>query len=424
MAISRIQLLELVNRIQLLDEDGGGTITRTFICAPYTSAPTLEAALKGTVVPDTAHAPAYKRVLPNTDPIKPWFRCVRVDTLPFHAGSVRGKISSKFDPDSDDGSGILNGQLVAIQDALSYTDDFDAASNIDNLTPAEILNGGIPDAVSNGYVSQGACGAFVKATYVPQISAAQNTTNKYGGDNTGYDYLMPKWTPITKVSQLGRDLKFIAPILNLGFIGLDYCGGVSDTAAIVEQLWELRITRRMVPFLPQRTFAALQGKINKNPFVIGGQNIGNNQGLTSLVFPPGTVRFEVPSPHMGVTPDGSTYWDIELLFTIRMLWSDYMSLNSDNPPVITTATGWVDWNHQYGVPSVPVVGWTIAPPGYWPIGWKSGFGFTQSLDDFRFLHLYDWDLPTGIVDVRGPVHVGPTMDLTIAPFNCGFFDGQ
>ena len=416
---SNVQRIELCNRVENFNESGGGSIVRTIYVEPFSSHPTVLAALKGTV--RAAASGLWERVLPHNDPLFPWFYCSDAQAFPLHAGAVRGMPSTQFDVNNPD-------QIEEAQNALDCVDDFDGASLIDNLTPTQIQAGGVAPTSKEVWESTGSCGCYIVATYAPLVSCVHDTAGNYGGDGSGFDYVNPTWTPLTKVTQLGRDLKFIAPIdpsvpLVGGSIG--YCGGVSDTAGIVEQMWELKITRRLVPFLPTKTFSLLQSKINAGEFIIGGQN--NN---ATIVLPPGTVRMETPKPVMGIAPDGATYWDIDLIFTVRMLWSDYYEMDAlvnGNIQPMTQATGYVGWNYQYGIPALPILGLPINTPGYYPVGWKTQYPWTSDVGSFRLLHLEDEDIPANQApNGSGPAPQSETgiMALTVDPFNRGFMANQ
>ena len=71
---ARVNILELGDRIDDSDSENA-TITRTFLCCPFTAHRRVETALKGTISPAIAgnYAGAWQRNLPHKDPLNHWF---------------------------------------------------------------------------------------------------------------------------------------------------------------------------------------------------------------------------------------------------------------------------------------------------------------------------------------------------------------
>jgi hypothetical protein len=387
---SRLQILEMVNRAEHFDAEGGGSIIRTIYCEPYTAHRTVVCALKGTVRVKPGGGDTWERVLPHNDPLYPQFYVTDVKVVPFSSAAILGAKTSKFSNGDDPTAGV--------KAALNNIDDFDFSNTPDSLDPATMLAGGeyvSESAISVGGVPlvSGHCGAFITATYRPLIFV-----DGLAGDEQQFDYVDPVWTPITKLTQLGRDLSFVAPNKLIVGSPVNLCGGVTDTATIPEVLWEFRCRRLLVPFVPTKTLSLMANKLNK-----GSMTIGN------IEIPAECARMELPTIEQLMAPDGTKYYNISLCFTIRTLWTDYYKTTT----TATLATGYPGWNYMLGIPSVLKV--QASGMGYWPVGWKSGaFG---AWGDFRGMYLYDTDTAAGI-----PNGIAPRMDW--APFRAGFKVGQ
>jgi hypothetical protein len=392
---SKLALLEKIDRIEHFDADGGGSITRTFYCEPYTAHKTAITALKGTVRPVNKAAPEgdWERVKPHNDPLYPHFFCTDVKVTPFAREAITGSKSTGFNKDEVD-------QLTETKKALDVIDDFDFASTPDNLDVADIADGGKDPVVSDGTTSTGLCGAFITATYNPLIFVQGLSSNV-----DEFDYVDPKLTPITRLTQLGRSLGFLLPQGGLG--ALIVSGGVSDTSTVPELLWEYTIRRLMVPKNPRITLAALSNKINSTDFIMGDTS-----------WPTGTVKMETPAVQTCLAPDGQLYYNIDFKFTIRALYGDiYVPVETVPGSGVfqcdTPVEGWVDWNHMLGIPSS--FGFQARPLGYYPVGWNSGL--FQFFGPNRPLYLLDMDastiMPAPLVSTLGS-----------APFKSGFKAGQ
>lgn len=397
---ARVQTLQHMGRQEHFDSEGGGRITRVIYCEPYTAHKRVVTALKGTIY--SSNPPIYQRAKPHADPLYPWFYCADVQVEPAFPGAVRASRPMRFDPARN---GVHLQQFSAIQDALNVLEDLDAADLIDNLDPVWIA-GGAQDDVNQGdtltvntgevmpistYVSRGACGAKITATYLPLIFQP--------GAGADFDYVDPQWQPLTFTTQTGRNL-FIRAAGTLG--GVVNYGGLSDTFALPEVVWRFSIRRLMVPFLPAVTIAALANKVNGWPFPLG-----------NIEFPIDTVRMEAPEVIAKRAPDGQLYYDILLKFLVRRLWEEYFD------EVAGYTAGWVGWNWAFGIPTGRGVLAGIPAPFrrccYYPVSWNTGmFG----LGDARPLFLADTDLPPGTL----PPGVGTRIHQAI--FQCGFSPGQ
>lgn len=418
---SKIRCIENVGRIEHFDQEGGGSIQRVIYVEPYTAHPTVCTALKGTVMKD-GDGPDYKRVPPHQDPIYDRYYCDDVKVVPMSPESISGMKTSGFNPAANDGDAAHNGQLTAARTALDNIDDFDGTNMFDpgldpNLEIAQIQTGGV--APTSGGEPKGRCGAYITATYRPLIFAP-GISGAGSAPYPEFDYIDPVMRPITKMTQMGRDLQFIAPVF--GMPALSYAGGVTDTASIPEVLWELTCRRIMVPFVPDHTFSTLSNRINFDVFKFGNRNL-----------PIGCVRMEAPDIIMKMAPDGAVYYDIAMKFTIRLLWEEYFRVVSDPAPPTNGNptgfnTGYVSWNHQLGIPTLTGIakwfGIQQAGMGYWPTGWIAGA--FQLFGTFRGAYLYDRQIKNA-VDAHGPPGLdltGITLALDDAPFKAGMRPNQ
>ena len=360
-ALSLIQKFEKVDRVEHFDQDGGGSIIRTFYVEPYTSHPQAITALKGTI--KQKQVGEYQRVLPHADPMFPWFYCTDAKVVPFDRKTITGCRPTGFTVQPSDGD--FDTDVTNVRAAADKLDDFDFTSNPDTLLAEEIAVGG--DSEPNAtYISRGKCGAYITAVYNPLIMQ-QGLSGGDPGDGSGFDYVNPILEPVVKSTMLGRNLKLIMKMAGLGVTLMD---GLTDSASIPEQLWEFTITRRMVPFLPQRTLNALVNRINHKAFTIG-----------SRTFPAGTLRCEAPKIDVGRTADGVIYYDIHLRFTARTTIAEYYDIETD-----AMVTGYVDWNHQLGLPTGPGIIFT-GKLSYYPVGFFCGNN--PLIGDYRGMYLYD-----------------------------------
>lgn len=395
---AHLTILEKVDRVEHFDADGGGQIVRTFYCEPYTAHKTLLTALKGTVRAKVGgEAGEYERVKPHNDPLYPNFYCTDAKVVPFAPEAVRGAKPTGFNNANSD-------QIAACKTALDQIDDFDF-SNCPDISPASsVLIGGTDITTSTVSVnglpeSNGKCGAFVTATYNPLIFMKGLSSSQ-----DPFDFVDPQWTPVTKVTQMGRDLQFIAPV-PLSNAAPDYAGGVSDTAVIPEIIWEFTVKRLMVPFLPKNVITLLSNKINKQVIHWG-----------ELTFYEGIVRMETPDIQLCTAPDGATYYNLTLKFSIRNLYDVYYS-----PATVNTVAGyrkgWVSWNHMLGIPTRLKI--KSARFGYYPVGWDDGI--FQYFGTFRGMHLFDTDMQTSVGWPNG--HLA-SLDSDGGIFTAGFKAGQ
>jgi len=376
-ATSLMQICEKVDRIEHFDQDGGGTIIRTFYCEPYTSHKSLLTALRGDFT-DNGDG-SMSRVIPNADPLYPNFYCFDTKVVPAFRAAIRGSRSSGFDP-----GGSVAGDISNLQDALSTLDDFDFASNPDALTAEQMQAGGDDEPTSDGYTSNGRCGAFVTATYNPLIFIS-GVQSDDPSEDPGFDYVDPQWKPITKSTQVGAELNMIAN--NIIKIGnpLDLWYGLSDSASLPETLWEFTVRRLMVPYLPQVAFSFYPNKINAQDFQLGEYlfpGMSNENGG-------GVIRCEVPEITKKVLPNGKQYYDFLLKWTVRVLTGEYY-----DGTIKDYKYGRISWNHQYGWPSskttIHALGFKYA---YYPIGWATGY-FPALAGSWRYMYLLD-DLDGG-----------------------------
>jgi hypothetical protein len=411
--VSFVKNIQQINRVEHLDEQGGGFVTRQLYVEPYTSYPFVELALKGTLIKNDDDT--WSRIKPHADPIKlngagkPFFYCSDVKVLPFDPSTARGMVGTGFTPSTDlTVAKTPVGQQAAILDALGNHDSFDFDCNID-LTPAEIEAGG-PNyssyAGQTAFESKGHAGAYIEATYTPVVSldGIQDDPSLPNYQDP-FDFIIGTdfWTPQQRNTQLGRTLQFMSPT---GWPWNTYqpSGGVSDTATVPETVYQLKTTRRMIKFVPRILFGMLQSKINFATFDLGNMHLAS-----------GTVRFETPSIRMGLTPDGQQYYDVDLIFSVRQVWDEYYDVG-DAPDPPDYRTGWVDWNHMIGIPSVQFVGIQNGKLSYYPVGTKTGaFAF---FGDFRPLHLYDTQITAG----TSPT--GAILNIWKDPFSAGWKNGQ
>ena len=426
MIASKVSLLASVNRIDGSDELGGGSIVRTLYCEPYTAYPTVETALKGTLLQGD---PVWTRVRPHNDPIKSRYYCMDCKSVPFRPETVTGMAPSNFDPTADDGDATHNGQLTECQRALNNKDDFNYSNFVDfganpPIAPAAIATGGTTWA--NNDVPPGRCGAFITATYRPLIFQPGIVDGYGSGGFTqgtsidAFDYVDPVWTPETVATQTGRSL-FLrggSALNNVPFAVKtdENFGGLSDTFSKPETIWHLTFRRLMVPFLPKIAFGLLQEKVNAVAVTIG-----------NLTFPIGTLCFEMATNNLRLGPDGTIWYEITLNFKVRLLWDNYYKADGS----FSWDKGWIDWNHQFGIPSVRLTGWQWGSAGYYPVVWNSsvaqgfyggaGFGWLVGTADQHPLYIADSDMTAQAGLVAGGAFAG---DISKDPFLMGFQNGQ
>ena len=421
---ARVQILETVDRQEQFDADGGGRIVRILYCEPYTAHKRVVTALKGTVVSSNVNTPTdpaatWFRKLPHADPLYPWFYASDVQVVPFNKTAVRGSPSKGFvnNPGLDD---VQLGQFFAIQSALNTVDDFDGASFIDNLTPAEISDGGAQYGAAadvtltntgesfpvSSYTSRGQCGAFLIATYYPLLFMP-GITSSFSASTAGgqqFDFVDPQWEPLTIKSQVGRSLQFYSPQFGIAGQNPVLHGGLTDTYELPEMVWRFTIRRLMVPWLPKTTLNLFTNKINNGLVYLG-----------NLAFPAGTLRMDTPEVITRRGPDGNMWFDILLKFMVRMLWDEYFDANGN------VAKGWIDWNHQFGIPTASIheVGFLMNQRGgYYPVAWNGGLFQYWGVNHPLYLSDQNVDL-TQISN-----NTGLLGTLVNAPFQAGFMQNQ
>jgi len=422
--------LETLGRAEHFDSEGGGRITRVLYCEPYTAHKRVVTALKGTVY--AADAGRWERALPHADPLYPWFYCTDVQVEPFFPSAVRGSIGKGFNAAARFGGAITgNGleQFTPIQTALNRIDDFDGASDIDNLSVTEIAQGGIiglagqqtqllntDEQIEQGpFTSRGRCGAKITATYSPLLFMPGLSTEINAGPKK-FDYVDPQWEPLTITTATGRSLSLYSPQGGiLGGIAVVH-GGLTDAYALPEVVWRFSIRRLMVPWIPAYTVAMFANHVNKNAMAIG-----------SLQFPAGTVRMETPEIITRRAPDGQMMHDILLKFLVRRLYDEHYI-----PPVAgapdfgiggSFQKGWIGWNWQYGIPSgglLDAVNWINPRGGYYPVCWNGGLFQLFGTNHPLFLH----DTPPHTDLAQIPVSTDLTASLNGAPFQAGMREGQ
>lgn len=393
-------------RIEHLDSKGGGFITRTFYCEPYTAYPSAELFLKGTMVSDDGTT--WGRVKPHNDPIKPNFFCSDVKVIPFSSETITGMPIAPFTPSTDysvNPTGSEVGQQLALKGVMDCVDDHSYGSIADfsqspPLTPAQIAAGGVPYPTDS--TSTGKCGAYLVCTYTPLIFL-----DGLSGSIDPFDYVNPIWEEETLITQTGRSLFFYAPQFTIGFVetGLNVLqGGISDTYGKPEAIWHFTIKRFMVKFLPKLTIGLLNTKINKED-----TNIGN------LKFPAGTLCFEKMENDLVLGPDGTTWYNITLKFKVRLLYDDFFTGSDDVPASNNYTTGWIDWNHHYGVPTSRVTGIQGPRASYYPTVWNGGV--FQLFGNNHPLYVPDSDMISEWGSVGG---MGTFLgDISIDLFNNG-----
>jgi hypothetical protein len=409
---ARVSQLETMGRVEHFDSEGGGRIQRVIYCEPYTAHKRVVTALKGTVYP--LGNGAWQRAMPHADPLYPWFFCTDVQVEPAFPSAVRGSLSKGFNPLADDlAYGEALSQFLPIQTALNVVDDFDGAAELDNLTLAQIQDGGkiqdvdakmqilntdeqIPQAP---YASEGRCGAKITATYSPLLFLQGLSTEI----NTGplkFDYVDPQWEPLTLTTATGRSLKFWSPQLGIPGIGINALhSGLSDAYSLPEVVWRFSIRRLMVPFIPAYTIAMFANKLNRVDMVLG-----------SLKFPAGTVRMETPEIITRRAPDGQMMHDILLKFLVRRLYDEYY-----DGPTTNFVRGWIGWNWAFGIPSA-----ATSRSGYYPVAWNSGL--FQLWGTNHPLFLDDWNANIALIpDTTGLTNPGR---LDCDPFEAGMRNGQ
>ena len=392
-------------RIEHLDSKGGGFITRTFYAQPYTAYPYAETFLKGTMV--QGNNGTWGRVKPHADPIKPWFFCSDVKVVPFSPETITGMPVAPFAPSVDYSIGVTpaaGSQQAAINGVLNCVDDHSYGNIIDfanspPLTPAQIAAGGIQ--YPNDGTSTGKCGAYIVATYTPLIFLDGLQTS---GDNPQdpFDYVNPIKTAEVVSTQTGRSLFLYSPnairalsqnplylagslgpiaktLLALGITsGNSGNAGLSDTFSRPEVIWHLTIKRLMVKYRPQLTEGAYASKIN----AIDNATIGN------LKFPQDCLRFDKMDSEMVMGPDGTTWYNLTLHWSQRMLWEDiYQDIPPTDVGTFASKKGWVTWNYAYGIPADRITGIQLGSAGYYPVVWNAGA--FQLFGGPRLLYLRD-----------------------------------
>ena len=180
MPISKVQVLEQVDRIEQFDGEGGGTIVRTFYCEPYSSRQAVMTALKGTVRPTAIDPAIYERVLPHNDPDSPNFYCTNVKSVPFAREAIAACRRTGFDATNDDNRPTANGQITALKQALNNIDDFDFSNNPDDLTPVQLMDGG--SAPTQGGITRRTLRGFRHGHLQPPDLCGRHTGHAGDGD--------------------------------------------------------------------------------------------------------------------------------------------------------------------------------------------------------------------------------------------------
>jgi hypothetical protein len=410
-----VRQLESLGRIEHFDSEGGGRITRVLYCEPYTAHKRVVTALKGTIYPRDAEL--WTRELPHADPLYPWFYCTDVQVEPAFPSAVRGAMSKGFNTQFKD---AVLGQTPAIKEALDVLDDYDGASLLDNLTPAEIMAGGVSYPFSEEtkilntdeqieqapFTSRGRCGAKITATYSPLLFLPGITS----GMNP-FDYVDPQWEPLTVSTQSGRDLEVQSPSTQWPLVpGSVMKAGLQDSYALPELVWRFSIRRLMVPFIPAYTIALFANKINAGAVSIG----------TKLRFPNGTLRMETPEIVTRRAPDGQMMHDILLKFLVRRLYDVHWDVGSDD-----YEQNWIRWDEAY---CRPANGWFDFGVGqsdasYYPVVWSAdifpALGVPHPLfaDD-------NAGSPLAAITAAGGNQTGLNQGLTMAPFQAGMRANQ
>lgn len=401
-----IRVLQLLDRHEHFDSDGGGRITRAFYCEPYTAHKRVVAALKGSVYDAGL---AWDRQSPATDPLYPWFVCHDVQVEPMHPGAVRAARPCKYNPAN---AGGQQAEVLEVQRALQTVDDFDAADLIDDISndevragttnrqsqnDSQILNTG--ESIDIGtFGSPGLCGAKITATYMPLLFQPGVAIEKR------LDYVDPQWEPVTITAQTGRSLFFWSPA-DGGVVPITTAhSGLSDTYAHPEVVWRFSIRRLMLPFLPTNTIGLLTNKVNRHTFRLG-----------DLELPAGTVRMEAPDVITRRAPDGNMMFDLTLKFLVRRLYDEFYD-DSDLHATHGYQKGWVGWNWAFGVPDANWTDlWVSDKPCYYPVVWDSSF--FQAFGAYHPLFILD-------SQVSGQLPPGAFGGLDEAPFFCGFRNGD
>ena len=118
-----VTALRHLGRQEHFDADGGGRITRTIYCEPYTAHKRVVTALRGTVYNAGG---SWARAKPHNDPLYPWFYCQDVQVEPAFPAAARASRPTEFDRTKTQlDKGLLNTQFSEIQRALSVLDDYD-----------------------------------------------------------------------------------------------------------------------------------------------------------------------------------------------------------------------------------------------------------------------------------------------------------
>ena len=415
---SKLTKLENVDRLVHTDPSGGGSIIRTFYIEPYSAYPLVLTALRGTVAVDPTIPPVggisgYQRIKPHVDPYQSQFYCTDAKVVPMDRGAIRGCRGSGFNPSNNIDGPITdyNGQLFACRTAMNNIDDFDFANDPDILTATKIANNQQNYPV-NKFSSDGEAGAFVTATYSPLIflQGLANTLDPF-------DYVIREdaWTNETIITQTGRRLFVLRESAIPTKVAIS--GGLEDTFGKPEVIWKFRIWRLMVPFLPKFTIDLFTNKINGGTY----QAVQWLGGINCLPFIACTCRLDNVVTEMMQGPDGVTWWNLGLEFSVRKLYDEYF-----NERDLAYEKGWISWNHHYAIPTYTTAigintGIQWGTGGYYPVVWNGGL--FQTMGDKHPLFLADSDTDMQqipFVKAGGAL----TQSLFGAPFKAGLYANQ
>lgn len=417
---SFVQDIQNVMRVSHSDENGGGQIVRTWLVTPATSAPFVEKALRGTIV--DAGDGSWSRVKPHNDPIKTNYYVTDVKILPLTPEAIKmskniGYVPSNTINDPPDPGSFGENQWDNLRSAFNNVESFDADCNME-LSYAEIANGEPNYSAYNGqdaYKSKGRASAVIQATYEPLVFLPGLSTDQDPFDYViDYDFMKP----VTKLTQIGRHLFFLAPedFITEGTNNLQTTvlyNGVTDTETKPEILWDFSIRRLMVPFIPDLTIGLMANKVND-----GEQTMGY------LTFPGETLRMNTPDIYTKQGADGELWFDIRYNFTRRLLYDKLFAPWAFGWDHAGFGEGWIGWNYGFGIPSGRVIGIQTGLAAYYPLLWNSGF--LEGLfpwGDNHPMYLRDADIETKFRALVAD-NTGIQCKLTDALFKTGFELGQ
>lgn len=300
MPITKLEVRERRARVT----NTGTEVTRVFYVEPYDAHVTLISALLGTVDDDGT------RNDPATDGYLDYCYCVEAQLESFDKLAMLG--SPTLNRQS-------NGNVVIPADKVGTADSDDILTMVSNLeTPWGVPSTQVSRAGGYGH---GSVGAYVTAIFKPLVFAKPSDWGANGALVEKWDMVNPLITPITKVSNCGKNIEILTDIFGplSGTPSADTAKTDAD-AFVTQPMSVFTIERRMVRVPPLRAIDKLRGHVN-------GASIGFTDGLVIYFFPMECLRFDEATIEKMIVPDATgainTYFNITYSFTANMIHDYY-----------------------------------------------------------------------------------------------------